>query len=117
MKLLYIDDDHNMRVLMRELLGRAGWDVTTAPDGTAGVQAFEQGKFDIVVTDFQMPGYNGLEVIKRIAGKCPIYLISGIARSVGKEAKELGAEKVYSKTDVVGLIEDLKSKKFANDSW
>ena len=63
---LVVDDDARLRELLREFLGARGYDVATAPDGVAGLEAARGGGFDLVVLDVMMPGIDGLEVTRRL---------------------------------------------------
>jgi DNA-binding NtrC family response regulator len=65
-KILVIDDDNQMRNLIRKLLIRDGHEVFTAQDGIEGVQSFHQLKPDLIITDIVMPNKNGIELIADI---------------------------------------------------
>lgn len=65
-KVLVIDDDPHIRDVVCFALRRAGFDVTEAADGQAGMAAFVRDKPDLVVLDILMPGMDGLEVCRAI---------------------------------------------------
>ena len=78
-KVLAIDDDSIIRTLMSNSLSKAGYEVITAVDGESGLQKVIQEKPDLVVTDFQMPGMSGLDVIteiQRIQPRIPVILLT-----------------------------------------
>ncbi|MGV8114686.1 MAG: response regulator [Lentimicrobium sp.] len=78
-KVLAIDDDSIIRTLMSNSLSKAGYEVITAVDGESGLQKVIQEKPDLVVTDFQMPGMSGLDVIteiQRIQPGLPVILLT-----------------------------------------
>jgi DNA-binding response OmpR family regulator len=61
-RVLVIDDDSNMRTLLRLLFEHRGYQVLLAPDGEIGVALAEGGSPDIILLDVAMPYRNGLEV-------------------------------------------------------
>lgn len=61
--ILAIDDSATMRALLQATLAQAGYDVTVAADGDAGLDVSSATSFDLVLTDQHMPGKSGLEVI------------------------------------------------------
>lgn len=88
-KILVVEDDPNMRALLTDYLGLMGFEVRTAPDGRAGLKAFGVCHFDIILSDFRMPGMNGLEmaaIIRQTNPAIPIILITGDAYALESEA-------------------------------
>ena len=66
-KALVADDSSTMRkIIIRSLQAVGVTDTVEACDGDEAVQLFEMGKFDLVLTDWNMPGKNGLEVVQAI---------------------------------------------------
>jgi CheY-like chemotaxis protein len=63
-RILIIDDDSAVRVAIRLLLEREGYEVVDAEDGRAGIAALKASVFDIVICDIFMPGMDGLETIR-----------------------------------------------------
>ena len=61
-RVLVIDDDGNMRTLLRLLFEHRGYQVLLAPDGEIGMSLAEGGRPDIILLDVAMPYRNGLEV-------------------------------------------------------
>jgi CheY-like chemotaxis protein len=73
-KILVIDDDLAIRVLLQAVLRRMKFDVELAEDGAAGLDKLQQnadGKFDLVLLDLMMPRLNGYEFIEQIAQRYP----------------------------------------------
>ena len=79
--ILVIDDEKGILSIMREVLTKFGHYVEIAADGYEGIQKFDGGSFDIVITDIRMPGIDGKGVLRHIrnSGKrsIPIIGISG----------------------------------------
>lgn len=65
-KILAIDDDSIIRTLLSNSLSKAGYAVTTAADGESGLKKAATEKPDIVITDYQMPGLSGLDVLSEL---------------------------------------------------
>lgn len=92
---LVIDDDESLRRVIEYTLHEAGYRVLTAVEGEAGLRAFTREEPAVVVTDIQMPGLSGYEVLKRIKAERPETLVIVITAygTVEKavEAMKLGA--------------------------
>ena len=101
---LVIDDDEEHRTLVREILVRAGHRVEEAPNGAQGLRVFGKSRPELVITDINMPGVDGLDVISAIRvahAATPIIAISG-GGAVAKDelllkAASLGAVEVIMK--------------------
>jgi len=61
--ILVIDDHEPIRTLLRTVLEKAGHEVTEAPNGRLGLQAYRTRPADLVITDLCMPEMTGLELI------------------------------------------------------
>ena len=67
MKILVVDDFSTMRRIIKNLLRDIGFtNVTEADDGTSALQMLEKGDFDFIVTDWNMPGMQGIDLLKAI---------------------------------------------------
>jgi len=94
-RILVIDDEEVVRSVLSRTLANVNHQVTLAADGEKGVQLFQEGKYDMVLTDLGMPGMSGWEVcriIKKISPDTPVGMITG-----------WGAEMSQSKMDEYGL--------------
>src|SRR6187551_1274475 len=65
-RLLVVDDDEDIRALLRLILERAGYDVEEQGDGRAALRAFHVGNHDLVVLDVTMPDLDGWQLLERI---------------------------------------------------
>jgi DNA-binding response OmpR family regulator len=63
-RVLAIDDDEQMRGMLRDMLRAAGFEVTLAENGEAGLTMFNEAPADLVITDIMMPEVDGLEMIR-----------------------------------------------------
>jgi two-component system chemotaxis response regulator CheY len=79
-RVLLADDSSTMRkIILRSLQAVGVPSAVEAADGIEAVNLFEPGKFDLVLTDWNMPGKNGLEVISEIRAKdanVPIIMVT-----------------------------------------
>jgi CheY-like chemotaxis protein len=65
-KILVVDDDENQRLLYRQELELAGYEVETAANGPQAIERVQRGGIDVVLLDIAMPGMDGVEVLGRI---------------------------------------------------
>jgi CheY-like chemotaxis protein len=71
-KILVIDDDLAIRVLLQAVLKRMHFDVDLAEDGAVGLEKVKHnGTFDLILLDLMMPRVNGYEFIDRITAEYP----------------------------------------------
>jgi two-component system, NtrC family, response regulator len=70
-RILFIDDDAAGREVALFNLRKAGYAVTAAADGAAGLDVFAGEPFDLVITDLKMPGLSGMEVLRAVRARAP----------------------------------------------
>jgi CheY-like chemotaxis protein len=100
-KILLIDDCWNGLLVRTALLEDMGCQVEIACNGEEGLRLFDGDRFDIVVTDYRMPGMTGLEVIDKIRKKDPrarIVLLSAMVEPLGLNEENTGADAVVAKS-------------------
>ena len=89
MKILVVDDEEIVRYTLSIMLNRLGHQVKEAEDGTAGMQALNDCRFDIAFVDVRMPGIDGMTFLNRSQAICPdipIILMSGHGSHETREA-------------------------------
>jgi two-component sensor histidine kinase len=82
MKLLMIDDQINVISSLKEAVSPAGIDCVLCEKPEEALKKFKNGSFDVVVTDYQMPEMNGIEVLKeiqRMRPGTPVIILTGYA--------------------------------------
>ncbi|MEE4135435.1 MAG: sigma-54 dependent transcriptional regulator, partial [Desulforhopalus sp.] len=93
--ILVVDDEPNYLVVLSELLKDEGFEVYTAAEGESGLQIVENVDLDLVITDMQMPGINGLQLLERVKEKkeeLPVIVITAFAEvDKAVEAMQAGA--------------------------
>jgi DNA-binding NtrC family response regulator len=93
-RVLVIDDDRSARMLLERVLGRAGHTVVSADSAELGLAKLDEHTFDLLITDKNLPGVDGFEVLKRAKEKNPglqVVLITGFPTPETKaHARDLG---------------------------
>ena len=103
-RILVIEDDLDVRRLLRDVLGRAGHGVVEAADGAEGIERARSQPVDLVITDILMPEKEGIETILELKSgwkDVKIIAISGGGR-VGPDdylesARLVGAQRTFTK--------------------
>jgi CheY-like chemotaxis protein len=101
-EILVIDDDPDIRDLLKNTLESVGHRVTVASDGRKGVEQYRAKRVDLVITDLFMPNQEGLETIKQLrADFAEIRIIAISGKPTGGTmlavAKRLGADAILPK--------------------
>ncbi len=65
-KIMVVDDEENLLVLIRDLLVSRGFDIVTATNGREALDMLEKEKPDLLVLDIMMPGMKGTDVARKI---------------------------------------------------
>jgi DNA-binding response OmpR family regulator len=104
-RILIIEDDEQLRPMIRRILEKAGYGVVEAPNGKEGIRLFRAQSADLIITDIFMPEKEGLETITELRRDFPdvrIIAMSGGGIKTGTfstlpYAKALGAHGTLSK--------------------
>jgi DNA-binding response OmpR family regulator len=80
-KVLVVDDDEDIRVLLTELLGRAGYEVDTAADGRTALRRLFESPPALVILDVTMPELDGYQTLERIRDLSDVPVIMLTART------------------------------------
>ena len=70
-RILVVDDEINMQVVLRAMLKKEGYEVFTAPDGREALKILAGDDIDVVVTDLKMPNMDGMGLLERVAADYP----------------------------------------------
>jgi len=97
-RVLIIDDETQIRSMLKLMLERDGYEVAEAPDGIEGIRIYRQNPADLIITDLIMPNKDGIGVIIDLKKEFPNVKIiamsgGGLNKPEGylKGAKKLGA--------------------------
>jgi two-component system, OmpR family, response regulator len=78
-RILAIDDNAAIRELLRIVLEGEGYEVIEAADGAEGLQRYQAAPTDLVITDLQMPGMDGLELLMALQRLVPTPVLMAIS--------------------------------------
>ena len=93
---LVVDDEDDIRVLIKEILSDEGYEVTNAADAAEARTARDEGKFDLILLDIWMPDTDGISLLREWSEHgeldCPVVIMSGHGTvDTAVEATRLGA--------------------------
>lgn len=99
-RILIIEDERELSSLVRQELRHVGHDVEAAFDGPGGVAAVERIEPDLIILDVMLPGFDGLEVLRRVRAtqSTPILMLTARSTELDKVlGLELGADDYLTK--------------------
>lgn len=109
--ILVLDDEVNVRRLLRAALESVGYEVLDAADGRAGLMLYRQHAADLVITDIRMPALDGLDLLIELTRdflNVKVIAMSGTRELLGR-AKHLGARHTLHKPfDMKELLSAVK---------
>jgi two-component system KDP operon response regulator KdpE len=104
-RILVVDDEQQITMVMRSGLTKHGFDVRVASEGESALELFDLWTPDLVITDLSMPNMDGLEVCRRLraVSKVPIIVLSVKGDEAVKiEALDAGADDYVTKPFAMG---------------
>ncbi len=123
-RILLVDDEEQVRDVSQRILEKLGYNVISHAQAQDALELYSDlpDQFDLLITDYRMPGMNGAELceeIKKINPDFPVIMCSGFSSDFGKEdAKSLGiglfVRKPLLKKDFAQLIETALSSSSKN---
>lgn len=126
-RILIIEDDAEVRELLKTLLSRAGYDISVASNGMEGIHSFRTDPTDLIITDLVMPKKEGLETIVDLLREFPdlkIIAISGGGldgqNNYLNAARLCGAtltfRKPFKNQEIIDAVNGLLTKKEQSES-
>lgn len=116
-RILVVDDEENMRVLLKRVLGKEGYQVECADLGKTALLLAKDNLFDLAVVDVCMPEMDGLEVLKKLKSinrQLPVVIISAYPSWGRKQAAErMGCAAYLSKPVDMKYLKQLIKKELA----
>jgi CheY-like chemotaxis protein len=123
-RILFIEDDPTICLLIEKMLLKKGWEIVVATSGDMGVEIFRGGSFDLVLTDLHIPKLTGFEVTRRIREMersghrtpVPILALSANAEEgIREKCLECGMNELLAKPirmkDLQNVVEGFLSQK------
>jgi EAL domain-containing protein (putative c-di-GMP-specific phosphodiesterase class I) len=113
-RVLVVDDERSLLEVLATMLSEAGWQVDTAANGREALDLVDGQHYEVVLSDIDMPGINGVQLLREIRGRdldVPVLLITGHPRvDTAVEALEHGAlrylQKPLRERDLLSAVED-----------
>ncbi len=119
MKILVVDDFSTMRRIVKNLLGDLGFkNIDEADDGNTALPKLQSGNFDFLVTDWNMPGMTGIDLLKAVRAdpnlaSLPVLMVTAESkREQIIEAAQAGVNGYVVKPFTAGTLEEKISKIF-----
>lgn len=88
-RVLVVDDNHDFRVLIREVLEDSDYEVISASNASSAITQIQQHHPDLVLVDYDMPEMNGLEMLERLAGMDQSQKLPPLIMMTGNSQQEL----------------------------
>ena len=115
MRVLIADDDPISRRLLERTLQLWGYDVTTARDGAEAWRLFGERDFPLVISDWVMPGLDGLELVRRIRASSRPGYVFVILLAAASARREIVEGIVAGADDTKAAAEELS--KALKEAW
>ncbi len=117
-KVLIIDDEEDIRSVLKDMLDMSGYEVDTAENGRQAKDLYDKTEYDVVITDIIMPEQDGFEVILDYRNKNQldrIIAISGGGRTSAEDylniANHFGVSSIFSKPpnykDLIAKVDEI----------
>lgn len=117
-KILVIDDEPYILMMLKKMMERAGYEVDLSTNGIEGLENFKKNTPDLVISDIIMPEKEGLGTIREMKQLSPdlkIIAVSGGGRASADDylhtAKLFGADRIFQKpfnqAEIVGAVREL----------
>ena len=112
LRVLYVEDEDEIRETTIRFLKHFFDDIMVASNGGEGLESFEKGIFDLVITDLKMPKLSGEKLIEKIKAHRPetiVIAMSGISGNEGREniESDFFIVKPASIEDLVGILTEI----------
>lgn len=100
-KILIIDDQMGIRMLLTELLRREGYETYQAANGKEAIALLAANAFHLILLDMKIPGMNGIEILREIRQRepgVPVMMMTAYGElEMVEEAKKLGVVHYFAK--------------------
>jgi CheY-like chemotaxis protein len=106
---LVVDDNNDLRVVVSKMLSRLGYEVSSADSGENGLGIFLKNKFDIVLSDYEMPGIDGIAFaysVKKRSPHTPVVIMTGAGRESVFSRQSTAVDGVISKPFTLAQIDE-----------
>lgn len=116
-KILIIEDNKDLQEIYSTAFKKANYNVEVSDNGLTGIMKAVEFDPVVILLDIMMPDMNGMDFLialnKNTSKRYPVYIFTNVADSeVAKKCIELGAKKVYLKSDYTpaGIVEEIEEE-------
>jgi DNA-binding NtrC family response regulator len=118
-KILVVDDNIDLRIMVSKMLSRLGYEVSSADNAENGLGVLFKNKFDLVLSDYEMPGMDGIAFacsVKKSSPRTPVVIMTGAGKDTVYSRKSTAVDEVISKpftlSEIDEMIQNLSGKAF-----
>ncbi|MDD6310902.1 MAG: sigma-54 dependent transcriptional regulator [Firmicutes bacterium] len=123
-KILIVDDEQNVRMLLSRVLKKQGYEVLTAGDGAEGLDVMHHSNIDIIISDIRMPNMDGIEFLHKVREfdrSVGFILITAFATTeTAIDALRSGAQDYVTKPfdidELVSVVKKLEASLYSEES-
>jgi CheY-like chemotaxis protein len=108
-KVLVVDDNNDLRIVVSKMLSRLGYEVSSADSGENGLSIFLKNKFDIVLSDYEIPGIDGVAFacsVKKSSPCTPVVIMTGAGKETVFSRESTAVDEVISKPFTLAEIDE-----------
>jgi DNA-binding NtrC family response regulator len=108
-KILVVDDNNDLRIIVSKMLSQLGYEVSSADSAENGLGVFFKKKFDIVLSDYEMPGMDGVAFacsVKKSSPRTPVVIMTGAGKETVFSRKSTAVDKIISKPFTMAEIDE-----------
>jgi len=118
-KILVVDDNIDLRIMVSKMLSRLGYEVSSADNAENGLGVLFKNKFDLVLSDYEMPGMDGIAFacsVKKSSPRTLVVIMTGAGKDTVYSRKSTAVDEVISKpftlSEIDEMIQNLSGKAF-----
>ena len=107
--ILVVDDNKFLRVVVSKMLSGLGYEVLSADSAENGLSVFLKNKFDVVLSDYEMPGMDGVAFacsIKKSSPRTRVVIMTGTGREIVFSRNSTSVDEVISKPFTLASIDE-----------
>jgi CheY-like chemotaxis protein len=107
--ILVVDDNDVCRIVVSKMLSRLGYEVSSADSGENGLSIFLKRKFDIVLSDYEMPGMDGVALacsVKKSSPRTRVVIMTGTGKEIVFSRSSTSVDEVISKPFTLASIDE-----------
>ena len=107
-RILVVEDEDLVRKFVKDILVSKGYDIQTAETAEAGLEQFGQHSFDVVISDVNLPGIDGIEMVKQMRASdptiVPVVMTARRDQKTAVRAMRLGIAIIALKVSAISQI-------------